>query len=334
MRLLRALGFVQLLAIAAASSAGDAWAQAEGHEAEADRLFRDARNLLDQGRYKEACRLFERSLELESSPGTLLNLGNCHEQSGDLARALVTFERAIADARLEPDAKKRQAWVEAGTRRADSLAARVAIVNLSPSPSAGTSVSMDGEVLSHVGETLRLNPGRHVLRASAPAKLPFERELSLAPGQILNIALPELKDEQSVAPPVEPAPLVPARDDNVASSTSRNGTSIGPWILMGSGAALVTAGVVTALLAKSKESELERGCGTTAVCQDPTLRSTQDSGEQLALATYLLWGAGGISAAAGLAWFVLERNRAQNSASELSASCTDTGCTLFARGSF
>src|SRR5262245_57311215 len=117
MRLPRVLGLIGFVAMGVLSRAEVAQGQTVNANAEADRLFRDARSLLDQGRYKEACRLFERSQEVESSPGTLLNLGNCHEQTGDLARALVTFERAVADARLEPDPKKRDAWVDAGTRR-------------------------------------------------------------------------------------------------------------------------------------------------------------------------------------------------------------------------
>src|SRR6185295_9858187 len=82
------------------------WARAQepagasaGSNAErADAAFNEGRDLFDQGRFREACEKFEVSLQLDPSPGTLLNLGNCYEPHGDLVRALSTFERAFSDA--------------------------------------------------------------------------------------------------------------------------------------------------------------------------------------------------------------------------------------------
>ncbi|HWO09902.1 MAG TPA: tetratricopeptide repeat protein, partial [Polyangiaceae bacterium] len=290
-----------------------------------DQLFREARAQLEQGRYQEACRLFERSFEIDPSPGTLLNLGNCHEQAGDLARAYTTFDRAVADARLEPDAKKREAWVEAGTRRRDSLAARVPVVTLSPSPTAGASVSVDARAIMAVGEPLRLNAGHHVVEVTAPGRQTATREFTLALGQALTVALPALEPLPAAPAPVEPPPPVASDGDHAPRR------SAGPWVLMGTGGALVLSGVVTGLLAKSKENELESGCGPGSTC-DPSLREVRDSGENLALATYLLWGVGGAGVAAGLIWFATEDRGA--GATELSAGCSGASCGLFANGTF
>jgi hypothetical protein len=329
MRVLRALGLCIGLAISVPLSAGAAKAQSSGSQgAQADQLFREARALLDQGRYQEACRLFERSLEIEPSPGTLLNLGNCHEQAGDLARAYTTFERAIADARLEPDSKKRDAWVEAGARRRDSLAARVPVVTLGPLPPAGASVRVDGESVVAVGEPLRLNAGRHVVEVAAPGRKTATRDFTLTLGQVLTVALPELEALEEAPVVVEPPPPV-ASDEG-----GTRGASAGPWVLMGTGGALVVSGVVTALLAKSKENQLEDGCGSGPTCADPALRDVQESGEDLALASYLLWGIGGAGVAAGLIWLVAEDRGAEGGATELSAGCAGGRCGLFASGTF
>ena len=329
-----------LLCVSSVLCVSSAFAGDADSRAQADRLFRDARGMLDQGRYQEACRLFERSLELEPSPGTLLNLGNCHEQSGSLARALATFERAIADAKLEPDAQKRTAWVEAGTRRRDSLAARVPLVRLTPSPTAGASVVLDGAAPVRVGEPLRLDAGRHEVEVGAPGYRTFRRELALEPGQVLALELPALEPIAAVAPPVEPALEAEpygagssAARSSAAGSRGARGASLGPWVLLGSGIALGAGGTVTALLAQSKENRLENGCGAGPVCADASLRSVRDSGESLALATYVLLGAGSLSAAAGLIWLALDAAPPAGS-TELSAGCALGGCGVFAQGTF
>jgi hypothetical protein len=312
-----------------AASASDAKSP-NGGSAQADQLFREARGLLDQGRYREACRLFERSLELAPSPGTLLNLGNCYEQEGDLARALSTFEHAVADAQLERNEDKRRAWVDAGSQRLDSLLARVPMLKLSRSPTAGAVVRLDGEDLGQVDGQLRLNPGRHSLELSAPGKQSFHKDLQLQVGEHLDLPLPVLQD----APGTE-AVAIPSRPPGPARS-ARPG-SVAPWLLVGGASALALAGGVTALLAKSKQDALDNGCGRGPDCANPALRSTRDSGEKLATATYVLWGLGGASAIVGLTWMVLDDPTSESSgrsSAQVSAACLSTGCGVLATGSF
>jgi tetratricopeptide (TPR) repeat protein len=288
-------------------------------------LFREARVLLEQRRYREACRMFERSLELDPSPGTLLNLGNCYEQEGDLARALATFERAVADSQLEKNEAKRNAWTQGGSQRLDALLARVPVLRLTPSPTPGALLRIDGEEQLQQRGPLRLNPGKHTLEVSAAGKRTLSQELELKLGEQLELALPEL----SPATRTESLPHRQLPEAEPRASSAQRAA----WVLIGGGALLSAAGMVTALMANAKENELEEGCAGTR-CTDPGLRTTRDSGERLELATYLTWAAGGASALIGVAILVLEEPNKAEASTLVSLGCAGGSCGLQASGSF
>ena len=50
--------------------------------AQAEKMFTDAKALLAAGKLAEACDAFAASQKLESSPSTLMNLGDCRQKNG------------------------------------------------------------------------------------------------------------------------------------------------------------------------------------------------------------------------------------------------------------
>src|SRR4051794_14293652 len=107
LRLARSSSLALSLLLASQTS----WAQAAGEPTateRADAAFSEGRELFDQGHFREACEKFELSMELDPSPGTLLNLGNCYEARGDLVLSLLTFERALQSAKNASDPAKRK----------------------------------------------------------------------------------------------------------------------------------------------------------------------------------------------------------------------------------
>src|SRR5690349_7448647 len=84
-------------------------------------LIREGRTLLAEGRAEEACAKFRESLALRRSPGTLLNVGNCLEASGDLTGAFSIFEETLSLARAEPDPQKSGVWSSAARAELDAL---------------------------------------------------------------------------------------------------------------------------------------------------------------------------------------------------------------------
>jgi len=70
-------------------------------------LFAQAQALKAQGKLEAACEKYAASYKLDPAPGTMLNLGDCAERRGDLARALTLYqdaERAFAAAGSAPRA--------------------------------------------------------------------------------------------------------------------------------------------------------------------------------------------------------------------------------------
>src|SRR5689334_12967515 len=109
---------VSLLSIVCAAvyvpaTAGVAHAQS----AEAEALFRDGRALIRRGKLAPGCDKLAASERLETSVGTLLNLGDCREKLGKLASAWAAFRKAEAMARRAGSDDKRQAEAERRARQ-------------------------------------------------------------------------------------------------------------------------------------------------------------------------------------------------------------------------
>ena len=81
--------------------------------AAAEALFREGRALIKHGKLAAGCDKLEASEKLESSVGTLLNLGDCRERLGKPATAWAAFRKAEAiqhrKVRLERRGRRRVA---------------------------------------------------------------------------------------------------------------------------------------------------------------------------------------------------------------------------------
>jgi Tfp pilus assembly protein PilF len=292
----------------------------------ADAAFDEGRELFDQGRFKEACEKFDLSMQLDPSPGTLLNLGNCHEPQGELAQALALFERALSDALKSTDAKRRELWTKAARERIAALQGRLPHLVVRGLPEGGA-LTLDGEPIEASAPTRR-NPGKYLLAVTAPGKRRFERSLELAAGQRLELELPALEAEAAPAPTLTPPPLEQERAPAHASS-------FGPWpfILAGTGAALVVTSLLTGSMARKKADELKSECRAGSC--DPSMEDVKDSAETLALTTDVLWIGGALLAGVGVTLFVIDTTSATNeTATLIQTGCFETGCGLVANGRF
>ncbi|HTV17943.1 MAG TPA: tetratricopeptide repeat protein, partial [Polyangiaceae bacterium] len=294
----------------------------------ADAAFEEGRDLFDQGRFREACEKFELSMQLDPSPGTLLNLGNCYEPQGDLVRALSIFEQAFADAQRSTDPRRKELWTDAARERIANLSRRVPLLSVRNMPP-DAAVTIDGNAAQPPSGGLRINPGRHRIEVRAPGKKAFTQEFDIASGQRLAINVPALEtDAGAPAPAPEPPPSEPVPVHDTATSTY----GVWPYVLGGTGAALLGTSLITGLMASSKAGKLDRECTEDDRC-DLSLQSTKDSAETLALTTDVLWISGVIVAGAGVTLFILDATD-DESTTAVQAGCFVSGCGLMASGSF
>jgi hypothetical protein len=155
----RALG--PLLAVCAISGTAAA-RDAAGAEA----LFRAGREALRRGDYDAACSAFEASQRLDPAGGTALNLAECEQGRAHTASAWQHLREALdllpADDDRVPLARARVASLE---RRLPHLTIR-----LGPGVPPDAKVTRDDVEVTGalLGFPQPLDPGRHVIRVSAP----------------------------------------------------------------------------------------------------------------------------------------------------------------------
>lgn len=195
------------LAVAACLVTGGVSAQskppeASGDKALAESLFREARALALAGKLAAACEKFAESLRLEQKLGTLLHLATCHEQTGKLASAWAEYEQAAALAARSKEPERQRLAAERA-RQLEPKLARVRIVL--GAPAADLELRLDGRKLgtASIDVALPVDPGPHVLEASAPNKQLWRGEISAVAATTTDVTVPAL---DAVVAPAAPTP--------------------------------------------------------------------------------------------------------------------------------
>lgn len=238
----RALVFAASLALVAA--ARPALAQDTAEKA-AQKAFDDGMKLLDQGKTAEACPRLEESQRLDPAMGTQFRLAECWEKLGRTASAYGLFRQVASEAK----AAGRDDRAVLAVNRSTALEPRLTRILIIVSPSArtpGLIVRRDGAVVDEAqwGRGVAVDPGSHLLSASAPGKKTWEQQ-QLARSGTVEVTIPALEpgngataaDGSSapvVAPPEEPSG--PQR--SLAPGLALGGVAV---VGIGAGIALVVA---------------------------------------------------------------------------------------------
>jgi hypothetical protein len=286
--------------------AGRADAQSGDAGSLAEQLFNQARDLAKTNRWVEACPKFEASLRYDPALGTRLNLATCYEHIDKLASAWALYRESIDIAKKAGDTKRR----DYAQTQAAALEPRLAKLTISApaTPPAGLVVARDGTQIDAgaLGISLYLDAGSHEITASAPGFESFTRTITIVDG----------KTETVTIPPLTAKPVTPVTD---ASKTGKEGTPGGSepseplpppsptrkYITLGAGAAgvaLLGAGVVFGLKAKSTYDDATALCGPDLACtpaQYPRGRQLVHDAKSTATISTVLAVAGGAALAAG-----------------------------------
>lgn len=190
-------------------------AVAQSPAVQADALFRDARALMTEKKYAEACKKFEASQKLAAAPTTLFSLSVCRELEGKLATAWGLFLEIERQYSTSDDAVAKE-LVKNALDRAAKLEPRVSklvIVVPPESRAVGLEVRRDDAVVDPAawGQALPLDGGTYEITARLAGARTWTSKVVLNPERdVKTITIPELVVSAPVPVEVTPEPVVRA----------------------------------------------------------------------------------------------------------------------------
>lgn len=280
------------------------------NEERARALFIEARKLFDQGQVSEACERFAQSDSLVSTIASLLNLGLCHRQLGELLLARAFYRRAQTAALNEGDGTRAQAASVEATNLETRLATLTLLVMDRAQPGLELSIDNTLQPAQGWGSPVFVQAGEHEVVATGKGRDAWREHVTLAAGEQRIVSVPPLSEPTpslpvEVAAPVrhELAPLA------AATSTVRNVDS-GPDLQRVVAVSLAAAGAVSAalaitfgVLAYSTDAKSEAQCNDDDRCTSRGIRLRELAATHATRADVA--GIAGAAALAGAAllWF-------------------------------
>jgi hypothetical protein len=296
-------------AAAAAVSLGITCPDARAQSAEAEALFRDGRSLIKAGKLAAGCDKLAASERLESSVGTLLNLGDCREKLGKLASAWAAFRKAEAMAQRTGGDDKRKA--EAG-RRAALLEPRLSKLVIDVAERAdGEVVRRDDEIVDEAewNTPLPVDPGRYAITAEAPGRQAWQTTVAIQAGMPRQLVeVPRLAPVEPVASEPE-APWPPPRPELTRRPPppphrTWTATRAMSAVLAVAGAGGLGTGVYFGVHSHDLADRADARCPGT-VCNDPEGLRLNDQAQTAASRANVLYLAGGAAlVSAAVLWLV------------------------------
>jgi hypothetical protein len=277
--------------------------------AEAQALFERGMQHGAESRFDQACVAFEASNRLESRAGTLIRIGRCREQLGQLASAWAAYREALMRVK---DPRKRQFALA----RAAELERKLSYLTITVPEASRVprlTVTRGSQPLDRAqwNRAMPVDGGKHVIVVRAPGYQPWQATVGIAtPNGAATIEIPKLVE---LAAATESAD----HDDEEASSAPSNTRRNVAMVLVAGGAAMTVGGLLLGMAAAGNEAEARALCPDPQVpCRDAA-RATQltRSGHKLALGANVTFGLGATAIIiAGAVWLTRERAAPSNTA--------------------
>jgi hypothetical protein len=288
--------------------------------AAAEALATAASVLMQKGFYREACAKYDESAKLDPGARRLLKLAECQERAGMTASAWLSLAEARDRAEAKGDDELAQIASQNGARLTTNVG-RIAIVVPTAANIAGLEVRRDGMLVVESVRDLAVavDPGPHVISATAPGRRPWSTQIGLASGgATVTVTIPNLETDREDFPfatdrttaftPPNSALLLDA-DGEIPRSrgpldldsgstrpamppdTDRGSTqrTIG-WVLGGAGLVSLGASAFFGLQASSTNDDLEARC-PAHLCMSNT-RELIDRAHSQAIASTVFLGLG------------------------------------------
>lgn len=279
----------------------------------------------DGEKVEEAYREFKTAYEMSGSPKVLGNMGLCAmrlERDGEAIDAYSHYLREVKD--IDPEERAQI------VRDLETLTVGVARLTIEVNKPGVRLVDVRypvrGERITNVYGPVNgkieigVRPGHHVITARLPGNEDATWELEAYAGGRDKYAFTMHEPPPRV---VTPAPE--------AGTTSRSSSSVGPWLVMGTGAAMVIAGSVTGIVALGKTNDIADRCPSNTCPKSFDLDGARSDAKTFVRITDVLLIGGGLVTAGGLGWLLFsngsERSAPAPTAKRLpSIGCSGTGC--------
>jgi hypothetical protein len=275
-------------------------AVARAEPTRAETLFSEASTLMVQERHAEAIPKLIEAQRLDPGIGTQFNIALCYEKLGRLGSAWWNYSEVERLAK----ASGKKPREDAARQKLEALRPRLMVFVLVPADPEDISVKVDGTLVGR--EDWRfypVDPGSHVVQATAPAKKPWTKTLGApAEGGRLTVDIPILevaKEERVVT---------------VTKETTNNRRTIG-FIAGGIGVASAIAAAVTGILLLDDVGTAEDDCQDNIPGEPGRKRCRTDTGRDAVKRAEILlpinaaaWGVAALGIGVGT-YFLLTSGR-------------------------
>lgn len=266
---------IGLTAVAPVVAREAAAAPSRADRAEARAAWQKGRREAARRRWDEAEAAFREADDLVPSVQHKLDLARVLEAQGRVREASEVLD--ALDASKEPDAGGvRRAAAELRRRVERRLATIVVEVS---GPSSGLVVDVDGDEVEP-GEAVRVDPGKHLVRAKADGWVPMEQTVELAERQTEAVTFALERDPTAAtddAPPVADDDAAGVEDEQSADG---DGTLLPAAVAWGVGGAGMALGTVFGVFAFQEAEKAREGC-VENVCPEenvPALDASRNNG--------------------------------------------------------
>lgn len=283
-------------------------ARADDRNADAERLFREAQQLLEARDYANACPKLERAFALDRKLGTLINLAFCHKAQETIWLAWLEFRHAEVMATAQGRTDRRD-FARQQLTEIEKKGKLALVVVDNPRNEPLTEVLVEDRRIpeAETGVAFMVEPTTTVDRKftfRAKGRKPAEKLVKVARGEkaVQHVAVPPMEVQEEAVAPVtpatplpepsrEPAPVAPP--PAVAEEATGTQRVLG-WGLAGLGVVALGVGSYFGV------SALGNGCAGSSK-NPPCTDDEKRAGDRDAMVSTLAMAGGGVAVVAGIA---------------------------------
>lgn len=192
-------------------------------------LFNQAKTLAKQGKWAEACPMFEESQKLDPSINTLYQVADCQSHTGMTASAWANFN-TVADLAKTAKETAKEAIARKRANELEPKLCKMEIRVVAETP--GLVVKRKSVEVPKVewGIALPMDPGGYLVDASAPSSTPWAKTVVLespaCEGKTATVEIPAL--EKAGVVPVPPPPATSTEPPATTSAPTSTATTTAP----------------------------------------------------------------------------------------------------------